>query len=63
MSEYLLALIERDLSIPTPEEFARRLAKASSVDLGRPAGRDIEDLRKERDTQLDPSGRRDRRTG
>ncbi|HEX9774423.1 MAG TPA: hypothetical protein VGB83_02420 [Actinomycetota bacterium] len=58
MSEYLLALIERDLSMPTPEEFARRLAKASAVDLGRLAARDIEELRSERDAVVDPGARR-----
>ncbi|MEX2555959.1 MAG: Arc family DNA-binding protein [Actinomycetota bacterium] len=53
MSDYLLSLIERDLSVPTPAEFGRRLARLSAVVLDRPAARDIEEIRGERDVDLD----------
>jgi len=54
MSDYVLSLIERDLALPTPAEFARRLARLDSVVLDRPAARDIEEIRRERDKELDP---------
>lgn len=64
MSDYLLSLIERDLSIPTPDEFARRLARVDTVVLDRPAARDIEEIRQERDAELDPPHRgKARRSG
>ncbi|MCA1839203.1 MAG: Arc family DNA-binding protein [Actinomycetota bacterium] len=53
MSDYLLALIERDLSVPSPAEFRRRLARLSAVVLDRPAARDIEEIRGGRDVELD----------
>jgi hypothetical protein len=57
MSDYLLSLIERDLAIPTPSEFARRLARMESVVLDRPAAHDIEEIRRARDEELDPTSR------
>jgi hypothetical protein len=54
MSDYLLSLIERDLALPTPDEFVRRLARLDSVVLDRPAARDIEEIRRGRDEEIDP---------
>ncbi len=61
MSEYLLSLIRRDLSVPTSEEFARRLGRLSAVVLDRPAARDIEEIRRERNAALDPPRRTEAR--
>ncbi|MER3452715.1 MAG: toxin-antitoxin system HicB family antitoxin [Acidimicrobiia bacterium] len=60
MSEYLLELIERDLSLPTPQAFRRRLARLERVDLDRPAARDLEDARRDRDNVLARSLRQGR---
>lgn len=64
MSDYLLSLVRRDLSVPTPDEFARKLARMTPVDLGRPAARDIDEIRRERDAQLEaPTRGKARRSG
>lgn len=53
MSEYLLSLIDRDLRVPTSEEFRRKLAGLDRVVLDRAAARDIEGIRRGRDRELD----------
>lgn len=53
MSEYLLSLIDRDLRVPTAEEFRRKLAGIDRVVLDREAARDIEEIRGDRDRALD----------
>lgn len=52
MSEYLLDLIRKDLILPTPEEFAKRLKKSIPVNLPRSAAEDIRELREEREEEL-----------
>ena len=49
MSEYLLTVIDRELSMPLPSEFAKRLGRLRPVKLDRPAARDIEEIRSERE--------------
>ena len=54
MSEYVRALIRKDLALPTQEEFAKRIAKVEPVILDRPIARDIEELRALQDGRVPP---------
>ena len=51
LSEYVLRLIQRDLARPSRLEFEERLRQREPVDLGVPAGRILEEVRRERETE------------
>ncbi len=52
MSDYLIQLIERDLAVPTPDEFYARLRRRKPVVLDRPAAEVIREMREEREQEL-----------
>lgn len=52
LSDYIMELLERDVSRPLPEDVFDRVASREPVDLGRPAADIIREERQERDDQV-----------